>query len=79
MTALRRLAAILAADAVGYSRLMGEDEASTAQAVGTRDVRRRDLRNHRSTSIRDVQSLATSNSRRPFHLGVSRAASLIHR
>jgi hypothetical protein len=26
MTAARRLAAILAADAVGYSRLMGEDE-----------------------------------------------------
>jgi class 3 adenylate cyclase len=27
MTAARRLAAILAADIVGYSRLMGEDEA----------------------------------------------------
>jgi TolB-like protein/class 3 adenylate cyclase len=33
MTAARRLAAILAADAVGYSRLMGEDEAGTARAV----------------------------------------------
>ena len=33
MTAARRLAAILAADVVGYSRLMGEDEAGTAQAV----------------------------------------------
>ena len=30
MTAARRLAAILAADVVGYSRLMGEDEAGTA-------------------------------------------------
>jgi len=29
----RRLAAILAADVVGYSRLMGEDEAGTAKAV----------------------------------------------
>ena len=29
MTAARRLAAILAADVVGYSRLMGEDEAGT--------------------------------------------------
>jgi TolB-like protein/class 3 adenylate cyclase/tetratricopeptide (TPR) repeat protein len=29
----RRLAAILAADVVGYSRLMGEDEAGTARAV----------------------------------------------
>ena len=33
MTAARRLAAILAADVVGYSRLMGEDETGTARAV----------------------------------------------
>jgi len=33
MTATRKLAAILAADIVGYSRLMGEDEAGTAQAL----------------------------------------------
>src|SRR5271169_3125520 len=33
MTPTRRLAAILAADVVGYSRLMGEDEAGTARAV----------------------------------------------
>jgi class 3 adenylate cyclase len=36
MTAVRRLAAILAADVVGYSRLMGEDEADTARAVRER-------------------------------------------
>ena len=30
MTATRRLAAILAVDVVGYSRLMGEDEAGEA-------------------------------------------------
>ena len=35
MTA-RRLAAILAADIVGYSRLMGEDEAGTAKIVRER-------------------------------------------
>ena len=29
----RKLAAILAADVVGYSRMMGEDEAGTARAV----------------------------------------------
>lgn len=29
----RRLAAILAADVVGYSRLMGEDEAGTLAAL----------------------------------------------
>ena len=33
MTQTRRLAAIMAVDVVGYSRLMGEDEAGTAQAV----------------------------------------------
>jgi adenylate cyclase len=36
MTAGRRLAAILAADIVGYSRLMGEDGAGTAKAVRER-------------------------------------------
>src|SRR5467141_2340065 len=33
MPAIRRLAAILAADVAGYSRLMGADEAGTAQAL----------------------------------------------
>src|ERR1700722_8514339 len=33
MTAARKLAAIMAVDVVGYSRLMGEDEAGTARAV----------------------------------------------
>src|SRR5215469_7785682 len=33
MASTRRLAAILAADTVGYSRLMGLDEAGTAQAL----------------------------------------------
>ena len=33
MVETRRLAAIMAVDVVGYSRLMGEDEAGTAQAV----------------------------------------------
>jgi TolB-like protein/class 3 adenylate cyclase len=33
MTETRKLAAILAADVVGYSRLMGEDETGTARAV----------------------------------------------
>src|SRR5271166_3109063 len=36
MTATRRLAAILAVDVVGYSRLMGEDEAGTARSVRER-------------------------------------------
>jgi class 3 adenylate cyclase len=36
MTETRKLAAILAADVVGYSRLMGEDEAGTARAVRVR-------------------------------------------
>ena len=33
MTQTRRLTAILAADVTGYSRLMGEDEVGTAQAL----------------------------------------------
>ena len=33
MSQTRKLAAILFADVVGYSRLMGEDEAGTARAV----------------------------------------------
>jgi class 3 adenylate cyclase len=33
MTATRRLAAILAADVAGYSRLMGEDEEGTLAAL----------------------------------------------
>ncbi len=36
MTAARRLAAIVFADVVGYSRLMGEDEAGTALPRGSR-------------------------------------------
>ena len=35
----RRLAAILAADVVGYSRLIEEDEAGTASAVRERRER----------------------------------------
>jgi class 3 adenylate cyclase len=35
MTGARRLAAIMAIDVVGYSRLMGEDEAGTALSVRT--------------------------------------------
>ena len=41
MTETRMLAAIMAIDVVGYSRLMGEDEAGTARAVrGHRDAAR---------------------------------------
>ena len=39
MTAARRVAAVLAADVVGYSRLMDENDAGTAQALrGTDDL-----------------------------------------
>ena len=39
MTATRRLAAILAADVAGYSRLIGADEEGTLAAVtGSRDA-----------------------------------------
>ena len=38
MTATRRLAAILAADVAGYSRLMGADEAGTQQALQFKEM-----------------------------------------
>jgi class 3 adenylate cyclase len=41
MTAARRLAAILAVDVAGYSRLMGEDERGTARAAPNRRFVRR--------------------------------------
>ena len=51
MTAARRLAAIIAADVVGYSRLMGEDEAGTARAVSERrEAARRNILRSRSGS-----------------------------
>ena len=54
MTLTRRLAAILAADVAGYSRLMGENEAGTARA----------LREHRSVADRLSPSMAGGSSRR---------------
>jgi hypothetical protein len=36
MSETRKIAAILATDAVGYSRLMGEDEAGTARPTRMR-------------------------------------------
>src|SRR3974390_2178132 len=47
MSETRKLAAILAADVVGYSRLMGEDEAGTARAV----------REHREAATSIIASL----------------------
>ena len=55
MTETRKLAAILAADVVGYSRLMGEDEAGTARAV----------REHREAAAPLVASKRGRLSRRP--------------
>ena len=55
MTAARRLAAILAADVVGYSRLMGEDEAGTARAVRAARGARYSRRAHSEMPRRDSQ------------------------
>jgi adenylate cyclase len=51
----RRLAAILAADVAGYSRLMGADEAGTAQA----------LRQHRTAADRSSPSITAASSKPP--------------
>jgi adenylate cyclase len=53
MPPVRRLTAILAADVVGYSRLMGFDEAGTAQA----------LREHRVAADLSLRSMAGASSR----------------
>jgi class 3 adenylate cyclase len=49
MTATRRLAAILAADVVGYSRLMGADEEGTHERVQAhlRELVEPKIREHR--------------------------------
>ncbi len=52
MTAARRLTAILAADVVGYSRLMGEDEAGTARSVREQGGRRRPGRRRAERALR---------------------------
>ena len=54
MNETRKLAALLAADVVGYSRLMGEDEAGTARAV----------REHRQAAAPIVPDSAGGSSRR---------------
>ena len=43
MTTTRRLAAILAVDVAGYSRLMGEDEEGTLENLKTLRAVRREL------------------------------------
>ena len=52
----RRLAAILAADVVGYSKLMGEDEAGTLDALRRlrRDVLAPALQLHRGNLIKSM-------------------------
>ena len=49
----RRLTAILAADVVGYSRLMGANESGTLAAL---EALRTDFVNPKSASIRDESS-----------------------
>ena len=57
MSGTRKLAAILAADVVGYSSLMGEDEAGTARAV-------RDRRDAAAPIVRAVRRPAGQDDRR---------------
>jgi hypothetical protein len=54
MASTRRLAAILAADVAGYSRLMGADETGTVRA----------LREHCAPLIRSLPSMAGGSSKR---------------
>jgi class 3 adenylate cyclase len=58
MSETRKLAAILAADIVGYSRLMGADEAGTARAV-------RDHREAAATKSVSTPEQPANHSTRP--------------
>ena len=60
MTATRRLAAIMAVDVVGYSRLMGEDEAGRRSAFAS-TVRRRGR-----LSLKRARIVETMGSGPPF-------------
>jgi len=75
MTAARRLAAILAVDVVGYSRLMGEDEAGTTRVhreaarpitfnATDRSPPIRDVRGNRRQVFRDRQVTTLSGRSR---------------
>jgi hypothetical protein len=82
MSETRKLAAILAADVVGYSRLMGEDEAgNNEENPRTRLVVRRSRRAAftRRRGSRDSQpSAATSSSRRPALISLAAPDPLSH-
>jgi hypothetical protein len=56
MTATRRLAAILAADVAGYSRLIGADEEGTLNRLG---------RSEQRLSIRKSPNIEAASSKRP--------------
>jgi class 3 adenylate cyclase len=56
MTATRRLAAILAADVAGYSRLMGADEEGTHERLGRhlRDLVDPKMKEHRGRIVKNT-------------------------
>jgi class 3 adenylate cyclase len=61
-TATRRLAAILAADVVGYSRLMGADEEGTLAAL---NQLRRELADPKIKEHRGAEDRVSRNRSRP--------------
>jgi adenylate cyclase len=65
MSAARRLAAILAVDVAGYSRLMGEDEAGTARAVREhRDAARPIVASHGGRIVKTMGSARDNRLRK---------------
>ena len=75
----RRLAAILAADVAGYSRLMGADEAGTAQALARASHRRRSARrrawraDRQDDRRRGADRVRLGGRRRRVRLGIATA------
>jgi adenylate cyclase len=66
MSPKRKLAAVLAADAAGYSRLMADDEPATLRALSsTRGIFRAQIDAHRGHLIDTARDSESSSRRSP--------------
>jgi len=69
MTQTRRLAAILAADVAGYSRLMGEDEEGTLAALKAirRELADPNIKEHRGRIVKTTGDGLLGDPHAPTH------------
>ena len=63
----RKLTAILSADAVGYSRLMGDDEASTVKTLNTyKEIMNTLIQQHRGRVVDSLDGPVWGRDRSPM-------------